>query len=47
MWGIIFVGSHKTAKEGVCVLGLLCFSLAVWVWCEVFSPHAVHGFMLK
>jgi hypothetical protein len=47
MWVRRFTGRHKTATEGGCFLVLHCFSLPVAVWDERFSPHAIHGSMLK
>jgi hypothetical protein len=45
--GKFFAGCHKNATEGNCFLPKQRFSNPVSVWCMRFSPHALHGSMLK
>jgi hypothetical protein len=47
MWVWQFTARHKTAKDGNCFWCLQRFSAPDTVWQRRFSPHAVHGAMLK
>ena len=47
MWWKVFCGCHKTICFSIVVLCFVCFSTAVAVWHQGFSPHALHSSMLK
>jgi hypothetical protein len=47
MWWFWFTAFHKIVCVLGCFVGLDCFSLAVLVWHQCFSPQELHGAMLK